>query len=159
MTELVEGIYLEVKQGTLGTGNTASRTTFRNFYAVRLVGDEVDLHLLDDRLGLTGLKETVPLARFPRQLSHQPKLAPYFDKLKPSLAAARPPQARPAPQPPAARPEAAPPAARPVASPPQARPEAGVPQTRPPAQPPAEQKDSPWWEMTSRGSGNLLTKK
>lgn len=159
MPELVEGIYLEVKQSTVGTGDTASRVTFRNFYAVRVMGEEVDLHLLDDRLGLTGLKETVPLARFPKQLSYQAKLDPFFEKLRPSLGAPRPPQVRPAAPAPATRTPAAPPQTRPEAAPPQTRPEAKVPQTRTPAPPPAEQKDSPWWEMTSRGSENLIKKK
>ncbi|MFH1059099.1 MAG: hypothetical protein V1797_10555 [Pseudomonadota bacterium] len=159
MAEVREGIYLEVKQSTVGTGDTASRTTFRNFYAVCLLGESVVMHLLDDRLGLTGLKETVTLAGFPNQLTYQPKLDPYYDRLKPSLAPPPPPQARPEAAAPAVRPQAAPPQIRPEAKPPQVRPEAKPPQTRPPAQPPAQQKDSPWWEMTSRGSDNLLKKK
>lgn len=167
MAEVVEGIYLEVKQSTVGTGNTASRTTFRNFYAVCVADEAVVMYLLDDRLGLTGLRETVTMAGFPKQLTYQPKLDPYYEKLKPSLAPPPPqvrpkapaPAVRPVAAPPQTRPEAAVPQTRPEAKPPQARPEAKPPQTRPPAQPPAEQKDSPWWEMTSRGSDNLLKKK
>lgn len=166
MPEVPEGIYLEIKQSTVGTGNTASRVTFRNFYAVRLHGPEVDLHLLDDRLGLTGVKETVSLTRFPSQLSYQPKLDPYFAKLLPSLGPTRTPKVQEEAPPPAARPESALPQERPAASLPQERPAAALPQERPvaqppqtrkPAQPPAEKKDSGWWELTSRGS-DLLKK-
>ncbi|MCA1905208.1 MAG: hypothetical protein LDL11_01300 [Desulfarculus sp.] len=157
MPEVPEGIYLEIKQSTVGTGNTASRVTFRNFYAVRVVGEMADLHLLDDRLGLTGIKETVALANFPSQLSHQPKLDPFFAKLLPSLGPAQPPQTRASAPPPAARPASAPPQERSVAAVPQERAAAQPPQTRKPAPPPAEKKESGWWEMTSRGA-DLLKK-
>ncbi len=155
MPEVPEGIYMEVKQSTVGTGNTASRVTFRNFYAVRVTGERADLHLLDDRLGLTGIKESVSLASFPSQWTYQPKLDPYFAKLLPSLGPAQPPQVRAEAPPPATRPTSTPPQERPAATLPQERPAAQPPQTRKPAQPPAEPKESGWWEMTSRGSDLL----
>jgi hypothetical protein len=174
MNQIVEGIYLETKQTQVGTGHTASRVTFKNHYALRVSGDQAVLFLLDDNLGLTGLREMVPLSQVGQRLEYQPQLQETFDLLQAKLGprpqpaappqarpVAQPPQARPAAQPPQTRPEAQPPQTRPAAQPPQTRPVAQPPQTRPAAPPPAKpaaKQDTPWWELTQKGAANLLKK-
>jgi len=164
MNQVQEGIYLETKQTQVGTGHTASRVTFKNLYALRLSGEEAVLFLLDDNMGLTGLRETVPLAEVAKRLEYQPDLHENFAALLPKLASRPQPAARAA-QAPAAAVQAftpaAPPQARPAAPPPQTRPVAQPPQVRPAAQPPAKvaaQQDTPWWELTQKGAANLLKK-
>ncbi|MFH1033105.1 MAG: hypothetical protein V1806_01240 [Pseudomonadota bacterium] len=182
MNQVLEGIYLETKQTQVGTGHTASRVTFKNHYALRLVGEEALLFLLDDDLGLTGLREMVPLAQVGKRLEYQAQLQDTYTALLPKLGArpqatarpqpapatavqtrppAQPPQTRPVAQPPQTRPVAQPPQTRPVAQPPQTRPVAQPPQTRPAAPPPAQkagQQETPWWELTQKGASNLLKK-
>ncbi|MBI5521847.1 MAG: hypothetical protein HY910_04390 [Desulfarculus sp.] len=172
MNQVQEGIYLETKQTQVGTGHTASRVTFKNHYALRLAGEEAVLFLLDDNLGLTGLRESVPLAQVGKRLEYQPDLQDTFAALLPRLGSRPQPAARPASAPaqsaPAAAPAAVqtvnpaqPPQARPTAQPPQARPTPPPPQTRPAAAPPAKPAapgDTPWWELTQKGASNLLKK-
>lgn len=172
MNQVQEGIYLETKQTQVGTGHTASRVTFKNYYALRLAGEEAVLFLLDDNLGLTGLRESVSLAQASKRLEYQPDLQDAFAALLPKLGsrpqpAARPApaaQTRPAPAQPAAvqaAPPAQPPQTRPTPPAPQARPAAQPPQTRPAPAPPAKpapQGETPWWELTQKGASNLLKK-
>ncbi|MDR1546584.1 MAG: hypothetical protein LBU12_07755 [Deltaproteobacteria bacterium] len=56
--KLPEGIYLETKKSQIGTGNTARTAEYRNFWATLRVGEEfLEMVLLDDAFGLTGIKE------------------------------------------------------------------------------------------------------
>jgi hypothetical protein len=170
MNQVLEGIYLETKQTQVGTGHTASRVTFKNHYALRLGGEQAVLFLLDDDLGLTGLREMVPLSQVGSRLEYQPQLQETFQALLPKLGPRPQPAAQakpsPPPQPSSAsalqtRAPASPPQARPAAQPPQTRPVAQPPQARPVAQPPAKpagQQETPWWELTQKGASNLLKK-
>ena len=173
MTQVAQGIYLETKQSKVGTGHTASRVTFKNYYALVLQGQQAVLHLLDDNLELTGLRESVPLSQVAPRLEYQPDLQANFLALLPKLSAkaaapapaprptAQPPQERPAAQPPQTRPTAQPPQERPAAQPPQTRPTPSPPQTRPTPSPPAKTApagQTPWWELTQKGAANLLKK-
>jgi len=147
MSQFKEGIYLETKQGRLGTGHTSSNVVFKNYYAARLVGEKVEMFLLDDDMGLTGLREQVSLGAFAGKYQYQPQLQERYQDISSDLPPL-PGQAA-APQ---KRAEAAPPQKRPVAQAPQKRPPAPAPQKRAPAPAPAEQSgDTPWWEMTKKG--------
>jgi hypothetical protein len=55
---LREGIYLQTKKSTIGTGSTAKATEFRNFWATLKVEEShVEMILLDDAFLLTGIRE------------------------------------------------------------------------------------------------------
>lgn len=86
---IIEGIYLEEKRGQLGTGHTASTVTFKNYYAVIAESDCALAFLLDDDLGLTGIKEKCPTDKLGGQYKHQPDLQGRFDELRPSLGGRR----------------------------------------------------------------------
>ncbi|MDR3204747.1 MAG: hypothetical protein LBV23_08390 [Deltaproteobacteria bacterium] len=59
---LAEGIYLETKKNIIGTGSTAKVAEYRNFWATLRIGDQiVEMVLLDDSFGLTGIKEKFPV--------------------------------------------------------------------------------------------------
>ncbi len=153
MSQFKEGIYLETKQGRLGTGHTSSNVVFKNYYAARQVGEKVEMFLLDDDMGLTGLREQVSLKSFTGKYQYQPQLQERYQDISAGLP---PLPGQAAPQ---QRQEATPPQTRPAAQPPQTRPPAQAPQKRQPAPAPAEQSgDTPWWEMTSKGSGGLFKK-
>ncbi|MDR2387734.1 MAG: hypothetical protein LBE80_09160 [Deltaproteobacteria bacterium] len=58
---LPEGIYLETKKNIIGTGSTAKVAEYRNFWATLRVSELVmEMILLDDNFGLTGIKEKFP---------------------------------------------------------------------------------------------------
>jgi hypothetical protein len=58
-----EGIYLETKKSVIGTGGTAKTAEYRNFWATLKIGDEIiEMVLLDDAFGLTGIREKFPVA-------------------------------------------------------------------------------------------------
>jgi hypothetical protein len=58
---LPEGIYLETKKNIIGTGSTAKVAEYRNFWATLRVSEVVmEMVLLDDNFGLTGIKEKFP---------------------------------------------------------------------------------------------------
>ena len=142
MSEPRDGIYMEVKQTQVGTGSTASRITFKNYYAARIAGGQADLFLLDDGLELTGLRETVSVQRLAKAYEYQPGMQDSYQALLPRLSAR--------PQTQAAAP---PPQVRPAAAPPQER-----PQAQPPAKAPEKKNDGAWWELTQRGAANLVKK-
>ncbi len=103
---IVEGIYLEEKKSQLGTGHTASTVTFRNFFAVVVEGGSILAFLLDDDLGLTGIKEKMTQEKITATLKHQPDLQDRFEQLRPSLGGRRekpkaepPVKAQPRPKP------------------------------------------------------------
>ncbi|MDR1166793.1 MAG: hypothetical protein LBO66_13165 [Deltaproteobacteria bacterium] len=55
---LREGIYLQTKKSTIGTGSTAKHAEYRNFWATLKIGDtHVEMVLLDDSFLLTGIRE------------------------------------------------------------------------------------------------------
>jgi hypothetical protein len=55
---LQEGIYLQTKKSIIGTGSTAKHAEYRNFWVTLSVGDtHVEMILLDDSFGLTGIRE------------------------------------------------------------------------------------------------------
>ncbi|MDR2725878.1 MAG: hypothetical protein LBC90_07475 [Candidatus Adiutrix sp.] len=57
-----EGIYLEQKKSTIGTGSTAKTTEYRTFWATgRVMADSAVMILLDDGFKPTAIKETFPL--------------------------------------------------------------------------------------------------
>jgi hypothetical protein len=59
--QLPEGIYLETKKNIIGTGSTAKVAEYRNFWATLRVSELVmEMVLLDDAFGLTGIKEKFP---------------------------------------------------------------------------------------------------
>ncbi|MDR1050787.1 MAG: hypothetical protein LBP95_06855 [Deltaproteobacteria bacterium] len=59
---LSEGIYLETKKNIIGTGSTAKVAEYRNFWATLKVGGQVvEMVLLDDAFGLTGIREKFPV--------------------------------------------------------------------------------------------------
>lgn len=86
---IVEGIYLEEKQSQLGTGHTASTVTFKNYYAVVFESGCVMAFLLDDDLGLTGIKEKCTADKVSNQYKHQPELQDRFEELRASLGGRR----------------------------------------------------------------------
>jgi hypothetical protein len=54
-----EGIYLETKKSMIGTGNTAKVAEYRNFWVtLRIKETKVEMILLDDSFGLTGIRES-----------------------------------------------------------------------------------------------------
>jgi hypothetical protein len=56
--KLREGIYLQIKKSTIGTGSTAKHTEYRNFWAtLRVEETHVEMILLDDAFTLTGIRE------------------------------------------------------------------------------------------------------
>ncbi|MDR3134469.1 MAG: hypothetical protein LBU69_00055 [Deltaproteobacteria bacterium] len=58
---LPEGIYLETKKNIIGTGSTAKVAEYRNFWATLRVTEMVmEMVLLDDTFGLTGIREKFP---------------------------------------------------------------------------------------------------
>jgi hypothetical protein len=58
---LPEGIYLETKKNIIGTGSTAKVAEYRNFWATLRISELVmEMVLLDDTFGLTGIKEKFP---------------------------------------------------------------------------------------------------
>ncbi|MDR2366714.1 MAG: hypothetical protein LBF58_01170 [Deltaproteobacteria bacterium] len=58
---LPEGIYLETKKNIIGTGSTAKVAEYRNFWATLRVSEVfMEMILLDDNFGLTGIKEKFP---------------------------------------------------------------------------------------------------
>jgi hypothetical protein len=57
-----EGIYLEHKKSTIGTGSTAKTAEYRTFWATgRIMADSAIMVLLDDGFQPTAVKETFPL--------------------------------------------------------------------------------------------------
>jgi len=154
MSQIPEGIYLETKKSRVGTGHTASEVTFRSFYLVRPSGDQVECFLLDDKLNPTGLTESLSAATFSQKgWQHLPQLQQRYPGICAKLSA-----------PPAAKSPASAPQKRPPAGAPQTRPQAGPPANKPASPPPApkpekpEASDTPWWELTSKGSGGLFKK-
>lgn len=147
--DFVDGIYLEEKKSSIGTGVTASSVTFRNYFAVFARGDNAVVFLLDDDLGLTSVCEKGPLAKYAGRLNHQPDLQGRFDEVKADLAqrAARKTAPTPPPEAPAK---------------PEPKPTQQAAPTRPAAPAPAPAKAEPaaggWWDLTSRGSEHLLKK-
>lgn len=140
---LEEGIYVKQNKATLGTGHTTRTNVVRQFYAVCQSGrpGEVELYFLDenDKFRPTGISETCGEVECAGML-RVTKLDEFFLKLKPHLARFKP----------AARtvPLTAPAAPQPTPAPAAAAQPAA-------AKEPAQDGDSPWWEMTSKGSGAL----
>jgi hypothetical protein len=57
-----EGIYLEQKKSTIGTGSTAKTTEYRTFWATgRITAESAIMVLLDDAFKPTAIRETFPL--------------------------------------------------------------------------------------------------
>ncbi|MGD8561639.1 MAG: hypothetical protein PVG03_03860 [Desulfarculaceae bacterium] len=155
MSQFREGIYLQEKKGTLGTGDTLATVTYKNYYAVRMDEDKVEMFLLDDHLTLTGLRDSLPLPEFRERFQHQPQMQERFRELISQLGpgARRQPGAEPKSQP------APPPQTRAQAAPPQTRPQAAPPQKRPTPPPPAKSgQETPWWELTQKGAERLVKK-
>jgi hypothetical protein len=133
MAGFPDGVYLETKQGSLGTGRTKSSITFRNYYAVRRDGDRVEMFLLDDDLALTGLRESQDLAGFRERFQYQPQHQDAFDALLPALGPGRPPAEAIPERPPADK----------------------APAPAPPSAPDSPDQ-TPWWDRTRQGARNLL---
>ena len=59
----LEGIYLQKRKSTIGTGSTAKTTEYRNFWATgSIAGDSVLMVLLDDAFKPTTVRESFRLA-------------------------------------------------------------------------------------------------
>lgn len=152
MPSFEEGIYLQETKGNIGTGNTASKITYKNFYAVRQNGDMPVLFLLDDDYLPIGLKETCSPVELMKNYQLRPDLQEKFQAILPKLGG------------PAAAPKQAPAPTKTAEPKPQPKP--AVQEFTPaqafakPAKPKAEegQGSGDWWEMTSRGSNNLFKK-
>jgi len=57
-----EGIYLQKRKSSIGTGGTAKTTEYRNFWATgSITGDSVIMVLLDDAFKPTTVRESFPL--------------------------------------------------------------------------------------------------
>ena len=57
-----EGIYLETKKNIIGTGSTAKVAEYRNFWATLRIQEQIiEMVLLDDAFGLTGIREKFPV--------------------------------------------------------------------------------------------------
>ena len=154
MNQITEGIYLETKTSRVGTGHTASNVTFRSFYLVRPAGERVECFLLDDKLGPTGIRESLTLGAFAQKgWQHLPQLQKRYPGICAKLAA--PPAAKQPAEAPQKRPQAAAPQTRPAAKPPAAKP-ASPPPAKKPEKPKSD--DGAWWELTSKGSGDLFKK-
>jgi hypothetical protein len=154
MNQIKEGFYLETKTSRVGTGHTASDVTFRNFYLARPAGAQVECFLLDDKLNPTGIKELLTLQEFTEKgWQYLPQLQKRYSGVCAKLAA--PPVPKQPAQAPQKRPQAGAPQVRSAAPPPTAK-----PASPPPAQKPAKPQggDTPWWELTSKGSGDLFKK-
>ena len=154
MNQINDGFYLETKTSRVGTGHTASNVTFRSFHLVRSAGEQVECFLLDDKLNPTGIKEMMSPGEFTKkgwQYLHQlqkryPGICAKLDSPPAKKEPAEPPQKRPQAAAPQTRPDAPPPAAKPASPPPAKKPEK------------PEGDDGAWWEMTSKGSGDLFKK-
>lgn len=72
MPRFQEGIYLQVTKGKIGTGHTASDMTYKNYYAVRSLGERLELYLLGDDMQPIGLRETKSLSGFDAGFEYQP---------------------------------------------------------------------------------------
>ncbi|MDR2340113.1 MAG: hypothetical protein LBF40_08280 [Deltaproteobacteria bacterium] len=60
--KLAEGIYLQTKKSTIGTGSTAKHAEYRNFWVTLTIGEtHVEMILLDDAFMLTGIRERFTL--------------------------------------------------------------------------------------------------
>jgi hypothetical protein len=60
--KLPEGIYLQTKKSTIGTGSTAKHAEYRNFWVTLIIGEtHVEMVLLDDAFMLTGIRERFTL--------------------------------------------------------------------------------------------------
>ncbi|MBF0531299.1 MAG: hypothetical protein HQK55_18925 [Deltaproteobacteria bacterium] len=78
MPEVTPGIYLELKETNIGTGVTARKEQFRNFWmTLSQTGEEVVVALLDGDFNLTGVRQTFNNADFE---SGQLKYIPQGDK-------------------------------------------------------------------------------
>ena len=59
---LSEGIYLQTKKSTIGTGSTAKHAEYRNFWVTLNISEtHVEMILLDDAFMLTGIRERVTI--------------------------------------------------------------------------------------------------
>lgn len=136
MDNLREGIYLQEKKGSVGTGVTSQGIVYKNYYAVRLTDTHAELFLLDDDLALTGLRERVNLAKLQKGYEYQPELQARFKALDANLGP---------------RPKA------PASSAPASK---AAPQARPAPKPRVEAKEpAGWWDMTRMGAEKLVKKK
>lgn len=154
MNQISEGFYLETKTSRVGTGHTASDVTFRSFYLVRPAGDQVEYFLLDDKLNPTGIREKCGPNEFAQKgWQYLPQLQKRYAEISAKLAAP-PAKTQPA-QAPQKRPQAAAPQVRAAAPPPVAKP-ASPPPAKKPEKP--EGGDGAWWELTSKGSGDIFKK-
>lgn len=65
MADITPGIYLEVKEGSIGTGATSRTQQYRNFWMTLIQdGSEVKVRLLDADFQLTAVSEVFSVADF-----------------------------------------------------------------------------------------------
>jgi hypothetical protein len=87
-SRLQEGIYLQTKKSTIGTGSTAKHAEYRNFWATLSIGENhVEMILLDDAFHLTGIREKFLLGEVIEGLNwlFVEQGAKKFSQLKPRL--------------------------------------------------------------------------
>ncbi|MDR2459459.1 MAG: hypothetical protein LBE38_01555 [Deltaproteobacteria bacterium] len=99
--KLQEGIYLQTKKSTIGTGSTAKHTEFRNFWATLRVGEtHVEMILLDDAFMLTGIREKFPVGElFGANWLYVEQGEKKYGQLKPKLTNILNPQPKTPPKP------------------------------------------------------------
>ncbi len=74
MSQIKEGVYLQVTKGKIGTGHTSSNVVYKNYYAVRSMGEKIELFLLGDDLKPLGLRETKSPGYLGDAFEYQPNL-------------------------------------------------------------------------------------
>lgn len=154
MNQISDGFYLETKTSRVGTGHTASNVTFRSFYLVRSAGEQLECFLLDDKLNPTGIKELMFPGEFAQKgWQYLPQLQKRYAGVCAKLDS--PPAKKEPAQAPQKRPQAAAPQTRPAAPPPAAKPASPPPAKKPEKK---EEGEGNWWELTSKGSGDLFKK-
>ena len=144
-TAFLEGIYLQKRKSTIGTGGTAKTTEYRNFWATgSIAGDSVIMVLLDDAFKPTPVMETFPRVDMTEPtwffIAEGIKKYQYIRPLLDRILAAPPQEAHPKQEPAAASP---------------APWWGGAPPSGPPANPfelkkepkkPAPAKKGGWWD-------------
>ncbi|MDR2199551.1 MAG: hypothetical protein LBR53_08890 [Deltaproteobacteria bacterium] len=85
--KLLEGIYLQTKKSTIGTGSTAKHAEYRNFWVTLSITDTyVEMILLDDAFMLTGIRERFSLEEVTgANWLYVEQGAKKFSQLKPKL--------------------------------------------------------------------------
>ena len=73
MSEIVEGVYVEVVIQHIGTASTARTQEMKNYYLAKSIGPElVEIQVLDMNDAPLPIREKVPLGDFQKRFTYQP---------------------------------------------------------------------------------------